>query len=127
MSHDASTCRTLTMYPAHDRTLSSSLAFLIASSKAVFDEDDRIESYLKAKATELGDSVKVVVSGKGEVSVSGCKPKSFKGAIPEIEPIAWSALPPAERNALVKRGIIKIVSIWSKAFYGRVVTKIFAA
>jgi hypothetical protein len=33
MSHDASTCRTLTMYPANDRSRSSSLAFLPASSR----------------------------------------------------------------------------------------------
>jgi hypothetical protein len=31
--HEASSCRTLTMYPAYDRWLSSSLAFLTASSR----------------------------------------------------------------------------------------------
>jgi hypothetical protein len=45
----------------------------------VFDEDDRIESYLKAKATELGDSVKVQdfcgpITGRTEGPVGTTEP-----------------------------------------------------
>lgn len=91
----------------------------------VLAEIDGIDAELKELATQLGYATKEVFLGKGEVSASPRKAKEWKGDLPEIEEAIWNTMTLAERKALVKRGVIKLVPTWSRADNGRVTTKIF--
>jgi hypothetical protein len=52
--------------------------------------------------------------------VNGCSDKTFKGNLPEVDPIKFNALPAAKKKAPVDEGLIKVTPKWTKADYGRV-------
>jgi hypothetical protein len=88
-----------------------------------FARMDAIKDELKNIATK-SDNFKVVVVGKGSVSVAGAKGKAFNGKVPEIITEAWLALKPAERERLEKRGLVVETESYTQAFGGRVTVNV---
>ena len=92
---------------------------------AVFARETLIESTLKEAATKRGGGFMVLVPDLGSVMVAGKKEKEFQGEAPEADVETWATLSAADRKSLIKKGIVKIVQLWSGAFYGRVTVKVF--
>lgn len=114
---------------ANPRVLAEELVDISRRLQAQHEKDfariDELKELLKASATESGASVKEVFEGKGKVNASGDKPSEFKGDLPEVNGVAWTALTKAKRDKLVEQGIVKIVPTWSREYSGRVTVKLF--
>lgn len=91
----------------------------------ILKDIDAVDVLLKDHATVLGSSTKEAFAGRGTVSVSGRKPQECEGEGPVADPVAFKALTDKERRDLIKRGVIKLEPILTRASYGRVQVKIF--
>ncbi len=91
----------------------------------VFKRETELEILLKETATKRGEGFQLSFENLGTVTVAGKKEKEFQGEAPEADVETWATLSAADRKSLIKRGIVKIVQLWSGAFYGRVTVKVF--
>ena len=107
------------------RNLAHELVGLNRKLKNEFDRIATIEVDLKKLATDAGQSFTEAFPKVGEVKVAPGHTAEFKGDVPVVQTEAWLALKPAEREQLVKRGIVKIEPQWGKASNGRVTVKLF--
>ena len=105
--------------------LCKELVTLRRKNASVFAREEAIETTLKDIATKRGEGFKVDLPDLGTVTVAGRKEKEFQGEAPEADVETWAALSAAARKSLIKKGIVKIVQLWSGAFYGRVTVKVF--
>lgn len=107
------------------RSLAEELVGIHARHAATFARIDELKTELKAIATDAGASFQEVIVGKGKVKVAGKKEKELLGEVPEVDAGKFVALTGAERKALLKGGIVKMVENWSGAYYGSVTVDLF--
>lgn len=107
------------------RSLAKKLVELRLRHRKVFDDMDGLKASLIANAQKAGDGFRELFEGKGQISVACPKAKEFRGDLPEVDPVAFHALPDAKRQKLIDDGVIKLVPNWSRDFHGRVEIKLF--
>lgn len=110
---------------ARRRDLAIELVALFAKHAKDLARIDELKAELKAIATDAGANFQEVILGKGTVKVAGKKDKKLLGEKPEVDAERFVALSTAERKALLKGGIVKMVENWSGAYYGAVTVDLF--
>jgi hypothetical protein len=86
--------------------------------------DKEIRALLIQSADQDGESFKIV-DKLGKASVSAPHPKELIATAPEVVVEKFLALPKAEQNVLLKRGVIRIAEQWKAAYSGRVTVDLF--
>lgn len=110
---------------ANRRELCEQLLTLRLKHADIFSEIERLKASVVELATEEGDNFREVFTDQGVVSVSGARPKEFRGHVSEVDPKIFDALSETKRQKLIDDGIVKVVPHWSRDFHGRVDIKIF--
>jgi len=80
---------------------------------------------LKKDAKDNGGNFQVAIDKHGKVIVSAPKDKKFKGKTWELDLEAFMQAPKNQRDALLKRGIVKEVDEYTGAYYGSVTVELF--
>jgi hypothetical protein len=80
---------------------------------------------LCARLLAEGESFKIVFDGLGKASISAPQPARVTGTAPEVVVEKFLALPKAEQNTLIKRGIVRIAEQKKDAYSGRVTVELF--
>ncbi len=104
------------------RDLAEELVLLHRQHQAAFDRADELKSALRTDAKE---NFKETFVGIGEVLVSAPKPARVEGEAPELDVALFLALKKAERNVLLKSGLVRMAEIKVAAYHGRVTVKTF--
>jgi hypothetical protein len=86
--------------------------------------DKEIRALLIQSAEEEGESFKIV-DKLGKASVSAPHPKRLTSIAPEVVVENFLALPKAEQNLLLKRGVVRMADQWKDAYSGRVTVDLF--
>lgn len=94
-------------------------------NEAIYKREEELKADLKAIAGGLGENFKETIPGLGSVSVAPPKDKQFKGTMPEVVGLKWTALTDAQRKKYLEGGVIAEVEQWSGAYYGAVTVKLF--
>jgi hypothetical protein len=90
-----------------------------------YAEIAELDARLKQIATDT-DSFKENFGKRGYVSAAGAVAAEFKGKVPQLVNEKWLALPKAERDKLVKSGLVTIINQYGKASNGRVTVKVLS-
>jgi hypothetical protein len=86
--------------------------------------DKEIRALLIQSAEDEGESFKIM-DELGRANVSAPQPKRLTGTAPEVVVDKFLALPKAEQNTLIRRGIVRIAEQWKDAYSGRVTVVLF--
>lgn len=107
------------------RPLAEELVKLFGKNAKDLARIDELKTVLKTMATDAGESLQLVVTGKGKVKVAGKKDKQLLGEKPQVVDDKFVALSAADRKALLKSGVVAMVENWSGAYYGSVTVDLF--
>jgi len=110
---------------ADRRELCERLLKLRRKHADVFGEMDAIKAELIQMATDAGDGFREVFVDDGQITVSGCKGKEFKGHVPEVNEKVFDILTGAKRQKLIDSGVVTLVPHYTRECRGRVDLKVF--
>ena len=86
--------------------------------------DKEIRALLIQSAEDEGGNFKIM-DELGKASVSAPQPKRLTGTAPEVVVEKFLALPKADQNTLIKRGLVRIAEQWKDAYSGQVRVDLF--